>query len=267
MAGGKLKIITTLHGTDITLVGIDVSYREIVKFSIENSDGVTAVSNYLRDVTYQEFKIDKEIEVIYNFVNPDKFTRADNIRRRRRFAEDDEKIVVHVSNFRPVKRIPDLVNIFAEIVKEVPAKLVLVGDGPDRALATQMLYDMGLRDKAVFTLHNFPVQCVLSIADIFLLPSQTESFGLAALEAMSCETPVVASRTGGLPEVIEHGKSRLLAEVGDISRMAYYAIQVLKDDSLRQYLGKEARKRVISNFPTDMLVSQYERYYEEVLGR
>ena len=214
----RLPFITTLHGTDITLVGSDRSYLPITRFSIEQSDGVTAISNYLRDRTLSEFEIKRPIEVIPNFVNCDLYKRADDAAARARWAPDGEPILMHLSNFRPVKRVTDVVEIFALVREKIPAKLVMIGDGPDRGAAEYIVRKKRLAKDVFFLGKQDHVQEKLGLADLFLLPSDSESFGLAALEAMACEVPVLATNVGGLPEVVTHGVDGYLFEPRDVPR-------------------------------------------------
>ncbi|HTI04810.1 MAG TPA: N-acetyl-alpha-D-glucosaminyl L-malate synthase BshA [Gemmatimonadales bacterium] len=265
--GLKLKVVTTLHGTDITLVGQDPSYYTLTKFSIEQSDAVTAVSEYLRDETYRAFGCGQcDLRVIPNFISgADYYPRTDESSRRR-LAPKGHRVLVHVSNFRPVKRIGDVVSIFAAVHQKLPATLVLVGDGPDRDAAEQQVDSLGLRKDVRFLGKVENVGDVLRGADLFVLPSATESFGLAALEAMACGVPVVASAAGGIPEVVEEGKTGFLAPPGDVATMAARALQVLEDTSAHQRMAQAAAARA-REFSADHVVPQYEQLYEEVLGQ
>ena len=228
----KFPFVTTFHGTDITLVGLDRSYLPITRFSIEQSDGVTAISNYLRERTYKEFNVRNEIEVIYNFVNCDIYRRTPEVMAKRsEFAADDERLLVHLSNFRPVKRVCDVIEIFDRVQKKVPAKLILIGDGPDRSRAEWLAMEKGIHERVIFLGKQDLVHEKLALADVMLLPSELESFGLAALEAMACEVVPIATRVGGVPEVIEHGVSGYMADVGDVATMARYAIDLLSDSA------------------------------------
>src|SRR5579863_5991388 len=222
--GRRLPFVTTLHGTDITLVGLDRSYLPITRYSIDQSDGVTAISNYLRDRTMRVFDVKKEIEVIYNSVNCDVYARKENREDlRAEYAANGEKLLVHLSNFRPVKRLSDVIEIFDRVRKEIPSKLLLIGDGPDRSVAEWMAVQKGIHEDVLFLGKQDQVQEKLGISDILLMPSELESFGLAALEAMACEVVPIATRTGGVSEVIEQG-SGYLADVGDVDTMAGYAV-------------------------------------------
>ena len=229
----RLPFVTTLHGTDITLVGLDRSYLSITRYSIEQSDGVTAISNYLRDRTQRVFDVKNSIEVIYNSVNCDVYRRNPETfaQVRAEYAPNDERVLVHLSNFRPVKRLTDVIEIFDRVHKKMPSKLLLIGDGPDRSVAEWLAVQKGIHDDVLFLGKQDQIQEKLSIADIMLMPSELESFGLAALEAMACEVVPISTRAGGVPEVIDHGKSGYLADVGDVETMARYAIELLSNDA------------------------------------
>ena len=264
----KLPFVTTLHGTDITLVGLDPSYLPITRYSIEESDGVTAISEYLREKTLKEFDIKNHIEVVYNFVNCDVYMRdAEAPRRRLEYAPAGERILVHLSNFRPVKRLLDVVEIFDRVRKEVPSKLLLVGDGPDRSKAEWLAVQKGIHDDVIFLGKQDQVQEKLAISDIMLLPSELESFGLAALEAMACKVVPITTRVGGLPEVIEHGRTGFMADVGDIDTMARYAIDLLRDEKKLEIMGVQARASAQARFCSTKIIPQYEQFYRRVLER
>jgi N-acetyl-alpha-D-glucosaminyl L-malate synthase BshA len=266
----RLPFVTTLHGTDITLVGQDRSYLPITRFSIEQSDGVTAISEYLRERTLREFDIKNNIQVIYNFVNCDVYSRGnekDMAQRRAEYAPKGERILVHVSNFRPVKRITDVIEIFDRVRKKIPAKLLLLGDGPDRSPAEWLAVQKGIREDVLFLGKQEQVYEKLAISDVLLLPSELESFGLAALEAMASEVVPVATQVGGVPEVIEHGKSGFLAPVGDVDTMARYAIEILSDETKLRKMGKECRTSARARFCTTKIIPQYEDFYRRVLER
>jgi len=263
-----LPFVTTLHGTDITLVGQDPSYLPITRFSIEQSNGVTAISNYLCDRTKNEFDIKNHIEVIYNFVNCDLYCRGSELAKRRaEYAPEGERILVHLSNFRPVKRVTDTIEIFERVRKKIPAKLLLIGDGPDRSRAERLAVQKGIHDDVVFLGKQDQVHEKLALADILLLPSELESFGLAALEGMACEVVPIATRVGGIPEVIEHGVSGYLADIGDVETMARYAIQLLSDPEHLQEMGKAARQVAQTRFCSSKIIPQYEEFYRRVLER
>jgi N-acetyl-alpha-D-glucosaminyl L-malate synthase BshA len=260
------RLVTTLHGTDITLVGQDRSFFEITRFGIERSDGVTAVSEFLRRMTVEEFEVGRPIEVIPNFVDLGVFQRAGAWAERAAFAAPAEKVVVHASNLRPMKRVLDVVRIFERVAREVKAVLLVVGDGPERSSAQALARRLGVLDKVRFLGRQDRVEEILGIADLYLLPSELESFGVSALAAMACEVPVVGSDTGGLPEVVKHAETGFLLPVGDVEGMAARAIEILKDDELRRSLGDAGRLRAAALFGADRVVSQYERFYEGVLA-
>jgi N-acetyl-alpha-D-glucosaminyl L-malate synthase BshA len=265
LAGNHTKVITTLHGTDITLVGLEPSFLPVVKFSIEKSDGVTAVSRFLKEKTLTNFGIEKDIEVIPNFVDTRKYNRAAATEVRKHFARDDEKILVHTSNFRQVKRVPDAIRIFDEVRKKVPSKLVIIGDGPDRSQCELLCRELGVQDQVKFLGKQTDVIHVLSLADVFLMPSQSESFGLSALEAMACGVPVVSSSVGGLPELQIHGQTGYIAEIGDIDRMAKYVVDLLSNPTKHQIFAEAARQRALE-FDAPKIVARYEKYYQKVLS-
>ena len=262
----KLPFITTLHGTDITLVGNDRSFLPITKFSIEQSDGVTAISHYLKQRTLDEFDIKHPIEVIPNFVNCDLYCRKDDPHLRAEWAPDGEPILMHLSNFRPVKRLTDVVEIFALVREKMRAKLVLIGDGPDRSAAEYLVRkkkltrDVHFLGKQDFVYHH------LSQADLFLLPSDIESFGLAALEAMACEVPVVASNVGGIPEVVEHGVDGYLHEPRDVVTAAGYALDILSRADHGRAMGQIARVSAKKKYCANDVIPLYEAYYRQVIG-
>ncbi len=262
----RLPFITTLHGTDITLVGHDRSYLPITRFSIEESDGVTAISNYLRDRTVRDFDIKRPIEVIPNFVNCDLYARCADQSGRQRWAKNGEPILMHLSNFRPVKRITDVVEIFSQVRAKIPAKLVMMGDGPDRGSAEFLVRKKGLSKDVFFMGKQDRVQEKLGLADLFLLPSEEESFGLAALEAMACEVPVVASNVGGLPEVVTHGVDGYLIPPHDIQAGAKYALEILTSPDRGRAMGKQARINARSKYCSNDVIPQYEAYYAKVLN-
>ena len=262
----RLKVVTTLHGTDITLVGRDESYLPITKFGVELSDGVTAVSQWLKEETALHLSTNKEIEVIPNFVDPARFKRDSKVCSNI-FGAPGEKLLCHVSNFRPVKRIMDVVMTFARVAKEVPSRLIMIGDGPDRSRAEAFIREHDLRDR-VFFLGNVPnLEEVVGGCDLFLLPSETESFGMAALEAMASEVPVIATNTGGLPEVVADGETGYLLPVGDVDAMAARAIEILSDDALRRRMGKRAREVAVEQFDESWIVPRYRAMYERVIGQ
>lgn len=267
MLTGKIdtKIITTLHGTDITLVGLEPSFLPLVKFSIENSDGVTAVSRFLKEKTIIHYSIEKEINIVPNFVDTQLYKPQNDGAFREHLAPKGEKILVHTSNFRQVKRVPDTIRIFKEVLKEIPSKLILVGDGPDRSECERLCRQLGLCDHIKFLGKQDGLVEILNSADVFLIPSQSESFGLAALEAMSCGIPVVSSSVGGLPELIRHNETGFIAEIGDIKRMSKYVIDLLTNEKKHALFSENSRKRAVKYFDKSIVVPQYEEYYEKIL--
>jgi L-malate glycosyltransferase len=266
--GRNLPIVTTLHGTDITIVGQDPSFAPVVNHSINESDGVTAVSEYLRDETLDRFNVRGDIEVIPNFIDTRRFRRLNKQHFRQVLCPNDEKVIVHVSNFRPVKRTGDVVETFARLRERgLNIKLLLVGDGPDRASAQRLAVDLGVADDTRFLGKQDPVEEILSIADLFMIPSGSETFGLAALEAMACEVPVVASNIGGLPELVVEGETGFLCPLGDIDAFADRAHALLTDESLHARMAKAARDRAVDVFDTERIIPLYEAYYDEVLER
>ena len=262
----RLPFITTLHGTDITLVGNDRSFLPITKFSIEQSDGVTAISHYLKQRTLEDFDIKHPIEVIPNFVNCDLYLRKDDPGMRAEWAPGGEPILMHLSNFRPVKRLTDVIEIFALVREKMPAKLVLIGDGPDRGAAEYIVRKKKLVRDVHFLGKQDRVYKHLSQADLFLLPSDMESFGLAALEAMACEVPVVASNVGGVPEVIEHGVDGYLHEPRDVKAAARYALEILSRQDRGRSMGQTARINARKKYCANDVIPLYEEYYRQVIG-
>jgi N-acetyl-alpha-D-glucosaminyl L-malate synthase BshA len=267
--GLHLPFITTLHGTDITLVGLDRSYLPITKFGIEQSDGVTAISSHLRDRTREAFAITREIEVIRNFVNCDVYIRKPELvaAMRPRFAEPNERLLVHLSNFRPVKRIQDAVEVFARVARALPARLMLIGDGPDRSIAEHLAREHNIQDRIHFVGKQDNVNELLPLADLMLMPSEMESFGLAALEAMACGVPTIGTRVGGVPELIDDGNNGLLFEVGDIEAMSAAAITLLSDQARLETMARAGRKTAQDNFCTSRVIPLYENYYDRVIAR
>ena len=261
----RLPFITTLHGTDITLVGNDRSYLPITRFSIEQSDGVTAISDYLRERTIKEFDVRRPIEVIRNFVNCDLYHRAEDQSGRTQWATNGEAILMHLSNFRPVKRILDAIEIFALVRARIPAKLVLVGDGPDRGAGEHLVRQKKISRDVFFVGKQSNIQEFLGLADLFLLPSDLESFGLAALEAMACEVPVIATNVGGVPEVVTHGVDGYLVAPRDVAAAANFAIQVLSRADRGREMGQVARVNARKKFCSNDVIPLYEAYYRQVL--
>jgi L-malate glycosyltransferase len=264
--GVPLKIVTTLHGTDITIVGQDRSYLPITRWGIEKSDTVTAVSRYLRDVTIKEFGVKREIDVVPNFVDAREYRPDGASAFARSLAKPGEALLLHVSNFRPVKRIPDVLAVFDRVRRKVPARLLMVGDGPGRSMAERIARESGFEDRAIFLGNVAAIETILPAGHVALLPSDAESFGLAALEAMACGVPVVGTAAGGLPEVVEDGRSGFLRPVGDVDGMAAAAIELLSDRERWSRFSAEARRRAETEFPTAKLVSRYQELYERTLG-
>jgi N-acetyl-alpha-D-glucosaminyl L-malate synthase BshA len=265
--GHPLKIVTTLHGTDITLVGQERSYFDITRFSIQKSDGITAVSDYLKRETVDRFRVPADtIEVIHNFVDPRLYHRGSHPCRKDTFMGPGEMLVMHVSNFRPVKRIQDVVRIFARIHQRVPSKLILVGDGPERPTATAEAEALGITNRVIFLGKQDSVGELMACADLMLLPSASESFGLVALEAMASGVPVVATRAGGIPEVVEDGITGHLGEVGDVEAMADAGVSILADNEKWSRMSVAAQTIAVERFGADVIIPQYERYYQRVLA-
>jgi N-acetyl-alpha-D-glucosaminyl L-malate synthase BshA len=275
--GLHLPFITTLHGTDITLVGLDRSYLPITRFGITQSDGVTAISAHLRDRTREAFNIASEIEVIRNFVNCDVYQRdPDKVAAMRpRYAQQSERLLVHLSNFRPVKRILDVIEVFARVSNALPACLMLIGDGPDRSAAEYLAARLGVRDRIHFLGKQDNVNELLPLADLMLMPSEMESFGLAALEAMACSVPAIATRVGGVPELINDPQDHesgdalngLLFPVGDVEAMAHAAIALLNDQPRLDRMAAAARRTARDHFCTTRIIPLYENYYDRVITR
>ncbi|HUS11082.1 MAG TPA: N-acetyl-alpha-D-glucosaminyl L-malate synthase BshA [Pyrinomonadaceae bacterium] len=262
-----LPVITTLHGTDITLVGADRSYLPITRYGIVQSDGVTAISHYLKEATKEIFQF-SDIEVIPNFICQHDYARHPVEELRASLARKDQPLLVHVSNFRPVKRPVDCVEILSRVVKSgIDTKLVMVGDGSERTNVEHRARCLGVFDKCVFVGKQPNIVDYLSAADVLLLPSDQESFGLAALEAMACEVPVIASRVGGIPEVVTDGETGFLSEVGDVEKMAQDAARLLNDERLRREMGKRARESAVTRYRTDIVIPKYIEFYEHVLNK
>lgn len=263
--GIDIPIVTTLHGTDITLVGSHPVYKPAVEFSINHSDAVTTVSNSLKEDTLRLFNIRKNIEVIYNFIDFEKQASwSDEECMRDTLANSDEKIMAHVSNLRPVKRVLDVIRIFHKVQKEIPSKLILVGDGPDKEKADLLAKELGVKDKVLFLGKSDEIRKILCLTDLFLLPSETESFGLAALEAMAAHTPVISSNTGGLSEVNEHGVTGFLSDVGDVDDMAKNAIFLLSDSERLEKFKKQAFESA-HQFSIESILPKYVQMYERVI--
>jgi len=262
----RLPFITTLHGTDITLVGVDRSYFPITKFSIEKSDGITSISEHLRRETVDVFGISNEIRVINNFVNCDMYHSDDEKKGAKHYAPNGEKLLIHLSNFRPVKRALDCIRILAEVVKTVPARLLMCGDGPDRGPAEHLARELKVDRHILFLGKQNHVERLIPLAHVLLMPSEMESFGLVSLEAMACGVVPVATRVGGVPELITDGEDGFLEAVGDIPAQAARAVQLLTDDQLHYRMAKAGRWDAAERFCTEKIIPQYERYYEQVLN-
>jgi N-acetyl-alpha-D-glucosaminyl L-malate synthase BshA len=253
----RIPFVTTLHGTDITLVGLDRSYFPITKFSIERSDGITAISNNLREHTIQVFGVPNEIRVIHNFVNCQIYQPGPK--------PQSEKLLIHLSNFRPVKRVLDCIRIFAEVRKQYPARLLMVGDGPDRGPAEHLARDLGVAPHVSFLGKRDHVERIIPQAHVLLMPSEMESFGLAALEAMACGVPPICTRVGGVPELITHGETGYLENVGDIAAQSQRALDLLTDDDLQKQIASAAREAALTRFSTEELIPRYENYYRDLM--
>jgi N-acetyl-alpha-D-glucosaminyl L-malate synthase BshA len=262
--GIHIPVITTLHGTDITLVGNDRTYKPVVTFSINQSDGVTAVSQHLKDDTYRFFEIDRDIRVIYNFIDLKRFSLKPRDHFKKAIAPGGEKILVHTSNFRKVKRTQDVVRMFAKINAVIPSKLLMVGDGQERPECEQLCRDLGVDDSVRFLGKQDAVEEILSVSDLFLMPSESESFGLAALEAMACKVPVISSNAGGLPELNIEGETGFLRDVGDVDGMAERAIYILEDETRLNIFKENALARA-KKFDLALILPQYENYYREII--
>jgi N-acetyl-alpha-D-glucosaminyl L-malate synthase BshA len=260
-----IPVVTTLHGTDITLVGKDASYEPVVTFSINQSDGVTAVSEDLRRETYQSFKITNDIEVIPNFIDLEKFKKQKKDHFKKAICPAGESLIVHTSNFRKVKRVGDVISIFANILNEIPAKLLMIGDGPERMRAESQCRELGITDDVRFLGKLEAVQEVLSVADLFLMPSEKESFGLAALEAMACEVPVISTNTGGLPELNIQGGTGFLSNIGDIEDMTRKSLFVLDKNNLPRFKANALQRA--QEFDISRILPLYESYYQQVMEK
>ncbi|MGB0880586.1 MAG: N-acetyl-alpha-D-glucosaminyl L-malate synthase BshA, partial [Polaribacter sp.] len=262
--GIHIKVVTTLHGTDITLVGSHPTYKTAVEFSINNSDVVTAVSNNLKETTNKLFTIKNDIQVVYNFIDTEKYDKAEKTECKRiALAKPNERILTHISNFRPVKRVEDVIKIFYEVNKKIPSKLLMIGQGPDRMKAENLATQLNISEEVIFLGNSSEVAKILCYTDLFLLPSQTESFGLAALEAMAASTPVISTNTGGLPEVNIHNQTGFLSHLGDIADMAKNAITILKDDETLARFKQNAKKHT-QKFSLETILPVYENIYKSV---
>ncbi|HKD04399.1 MAG TPA: N-acetyl-alpha-D-glucosaminyl L-malate synthase BshA [Bryobacteraceae bacterium] len=263
----RLPFITTLHGTDITLVGADRSYFEITKFSIEQSDGITSISHDLKNETVRVFGVQNEIRVIHNFINPSIYRPDPERRGIERFAPNGEKLLIHLSNFRPVKRVQDCIRVLAEVRKTVDARLLMVGDGPERGPAEHLAWQLGVGKHVEFLGKQNGVERLIRLAHVLLMPSDMESFGLAALEAMACGVPPVATRVGGVPELITDREDGFLEAVGDIAAQSARAVELLTDERLHAQMAARGRQNAENRFAVDRIIPQYEQYYEAVLAR
>ncbi len=264
--GYTIPVVTTLHGTDITLVGSDRSFSPVVEFSINNSDGVTAVSQHLKEETIQKFDIKTDIEVIYNFLDFNRFQKSNKEHFKKAIAPEGEKILIHTSNFRKVKRVDDVIKVFEIVRKEIPSKLLLIGDGPERAHLEALCREIGLCDDIRFLGKQDAVEELLSVGDLFILPSSNESFGLAALEAMACEVPVISTNVGGLPEVNIPGETGFTCDLGDINQMAQHSLEILNNIDLHQKMKSNALKRA-QKFAIEKILPVYESYYEKIIEK
>ncbi|MFN9778157.1 MAG: N-acetyl-alpha-D-glucosaminyl L-malate synthase BshA [Candidatus Kapaibacterium sp.] len=262
-----IKMVTTLHGTDITLLGLEPTFLPLIRFALEQSDTITAVSNYLREKTVQSFTPGRDIKVIPNFVDTTVYQRNNEQREliRSRIAKEGEFVLLHTSNFRGVKRVQDTIRVLDEVRKNIPARLVLVGDGPERVDAERLSRELGVSDYVTFLGKQTALPELLSAADVFLLPSQSESFGLSALEAMSCSVPVVASNVGGIPELITHGENGYVAELGDVSRMARYVVELLTNPKRLSAFSAKAREAAIRLYDVNSVVPMYEELYRNLM--
>ena len=262
--GINLPVVTTLHGTDITLVGRDSSYEPVVTFAINHSDGVTAVSESLRKDTYANFKIENEIEVIHNFIDLRRFNKLPKDHFRKAIAPNGEKLIVHTSNFRAVKRVHDVVNVFDKVRRSIKSKLLLIGDGPERHNIEKLVRDLELGDDVRFLGKQEMIEEILSIGDLFIMPSETESFGLAALEAMACQVPVISADSGGMPELNVNGVTGYLSKVGDVEDMAKHAIEILGNEEVLAKFKQNALARA-KEFDIKVIMPQYEAYYQRII--
>ncbi len=263
--GRDLKVVLTLHGTDITLVGNNASFKPVTKMTIENADAVTGVSRFLKEETIRQFDIQRELAIIYNFIDPERH-ELEPCPCIPQCSANSQKTVMHISNFRPVKRIRDVIAIFAKITEVLDSRLILVGDGPDALVAREMGQELGILDRIKFVGIVDRVAPLLARADLFLLPSSTESFGLVALEAMASGVPVIASDVGGIPEVVEHRRTGFLSPVGDVDSMAAHAIELLQNDKLHCQFSAEAKEQAGQKFDYRLIVPQYEHLYESTLS-
>jgi L-malate glycosyltransferase len=263
----NIKTVTTLHGTDSTLVGLEPSFLPLMRFALRHSDGVTAVSRFLRDKTLSTYMLDVEIEAIPNFIDTEVYAPRPSCKYRELFSPNGEKVIVHTSNFRPVKRVQDVIRTFAKVREKLPTKLLLIGDGPDRTECEALCRELGVQDDVRFLGKQDALVDILAACDLFMLPSQSESFGLSALEAMSCGLPVISTSIGGIPEVNLHAETGYIAEIGDVDRMARYAVELFTNDAKYHAFSEAARRRAVNVYDKNIIVPLYEAYYERVLGR
>lgn len=262
--GIYIPVVTTLHGTDITLVGRDSSYEPVVTFAINQSDGVTAVSDSLRKDTYANFEINKEVGVIHNFIDLKRFSKKPKDHFKRAIAPNGERLMVHTSNFRKVKRVEDVIHVFEKVSKQIPSKLLMIGDGDERAMAEKLCRDLCLCDDVRFLGKQEAIEEILSVCDLFIMPSASESFGLAALEAMACQVPVISTDAGGMPELNINGVTGYMSAVGDVEDMAINAMKILKDDVTLNQFKQNALKRA-ADFDINVILPKYEKYYDKVI--
>ncbi len=262
------KVVSTLHGTDITLVGNNPSFFPITKYGMESSDALTSVSHALQQETYDIFEISEPIQTIFNFIDYEEYSPGSNNQEmKNELAPNGEKLLLHISNFRPVKRVSDVIKTFEIIQEQIDAKMLMVGDGPERESAEQLAQELDIDDKIIFLGKQDQINNILDISDLFILPSERESFGLVALEAMAYKIPVIATQVGGIPEVVSHGYTGYLTQVGDTEAMAEYAIEILTNENLRKEMGEHARNRVVEQFSVEKVIPQYEHIYRQALGR
>ena len=267
VAPQPLPVVTTLHGTDVTLIGNDPNYLETTRWGIVQSDAVTAVSSWLGRTTEQQLGIQSPIDVVPNFIDPQRYEQARNSPGARRWAKPGERLLVHISNFRPLKRVLDVVDVFLRLRSEVPCRLLMIGDGPERGRVEQRCRESDACNSITFVGSLPLIEEVLVGADLFFLPSETESFGLAALEALSCEVPVIATAVGGLPEVVVHGENGFLHPIGDVEGMAASALRLLKDEPMRKAFGASGRRRAVEVFSQAAIVARYRSIYERVVEK
>lgn len=267
MVGSNLKVVTTLHGTDITVLGQDQSISDLIRYAINESDAVTAVSQDLTNETRKLLHIERDIDLTYNFVDKRVYYPRNVAKLRNEFARPDEKILIHISNFRPVKRVSDVVDIFSKVSRKVPSRLLFIGEGPELSKIVRKVKEAELSDRVIFCGKQDDVAQIISLADVMLLPSEKESFGLVALEAMACGVPTVGSYAGGIPELITHGETGYLAPIGDTGQMAQYVQQLLTDQQLYQAMSAACLDRARHTFCNDLITMQYEEIYYRVLGR